>query len=159
MPKGTEVRRFECGTDCGPPTLSPDGKFITAYSWHHIIYSIHGFIQVWDVDTGKKRTMNPVLTACGCSMAFVPGSQSLATPQLDNTISFWDVASGREVRRLTFAEGAPCAFVFTPDGKTMIGGGPEHNPVVHMWDASTGKDLQHWDLTSLLKPGAPKKKK
>ena len=153
-----EVQRFECGCRCLTPTFSPDGKFIAAYSWHGIVFSIHGFIQVWDVDTGKKRDMNPALTACACSMAFVPASHTLATPQLDNTIPFWDVVSGREVRRLAFPQGAPCAFVFTPDGNRLIGGGPEPNPVLHMWDANTGKDLQHWDLTPLLKPGARKGK-
>jgi WD40 repeat protein len=154
--KGREVRRLECGSHCEAPTFSPDSRLVAAYGWHGIAYSNHGFIHVWDVDTGKKRDTNPALAATGCSIAFAPASQTLATPQLDNTIPFWDAASGREARRLTFPQGAPCLFVFTPDGKALIGGGPEHNPVVHMWDANTGKDLQHWDLTPLLKRGAPK---
>jgi WD40 repeat protein len=157
IPQGKEVRRFQCRSKCHWPTFSPDGKLIAAYSWHGLTYPYHGFVQVWDVDTGKERDINPVLAGTGCTIAFVPGSQTLATPQLDSTIPFRDVASRREVRRLTFQGGAPCAFVFTPDGKTLIGGGAEHNPVVHMWDASTGKDLQHWDLTPLLQPGVPKK--
>jgi WD40 repeat protein len=141
------------------PTFSPDGKLIAAYSWDGAINSPHAFIQVWDVDTAKRRDMNPALTACGGSIAFAPASRMLAATQLDNTIPFWDVASGREVRRLTFPEGAPCAFVFTPDGKALIGGGPEHNPVIHRWDANTGKDLQHWDLTPVLNARPPKKRK
>lgn len=158
MPKGREVHRFQCGSYCGPPTFSPDGKFLATYSWHGFVYNTHGFIQVWEFDTGKKRDMNSALTACGCSIAFAPGGQTLATPQFDNTIPFWDVTSGREVRRLTFPQGAPCLFVFTPDGKALIGGGPEPNPVVHMWDANTGKDLQHWDLTPLLKADTAKER-
>jgi WD40 repeat protein len=159
IPKGKEIRRLECGSYCEAPVFSPDGKLIAAYSWHGMIYSNNGYVQLWDVSTGRKRDTSPALTGTGCPIAFAPATQVLATPQLDNTIPLWDVASGREVRRLTFPQGAPCLFVFTPDGKTLIGGGPEHSPVVHMWDANSGKDLQHWDLTPLLKRGAPRESK
>src|SRR5208337_4677544 len=132
-----EIHRFECGSNCETPVFSTDGKFIAAYSWSGLAFHTRGFIQIWDVETGRKRAMNTVLTACGCSIAFAPSSQTLATPQLDNSLPFWDVVSGQEVRRLPFPNGAPCAFVFTPDGKALIGGGPEHNPVAHIWDANT----------------------
>src|SRR5208282_2572328 len=67
-----EIHRFECGSNCEAPVFSPDGKFIAAYSWSGLAFHTRGFIQIWDVETGRKRAMNTVLTACGCSIAFAP---------------------------------------------------------------------------------------
>ena len=158
--EGEEVHRFECGSKCAAPTFSPDGKFLAVHAWHGFVFATpDDHIEAWDVSSGRRQAFEPELTSWGCSIAFVPASQVLATTQVDNTIPFWDIASGRELRRIEFPNGAPCTFVFTPDGKELIGGGPESNPVVHMWDAKTGRDLQQWDLTSILESGEATKKK
>jgi WD40 repeat protein len=158
-----EVHRFECGGNCAGPVFSPDGKILAAVTWHGIWALARLFpIRFWDVDTGEKLADVPSAPWPGSSSAiFVPRSHTLAVREPDDTIAFWDAPSGREVRRLAFPEGAPAVFVFTPDGKALIGGGPETTPVLHMWDANTAKELQHWDLAGLfpqeMKVGKPER--
>jgi RNA polymerase sigma factor (sigma-70 family) len=50
-------------------------------------------------------------------------------------ITFWDAATGREIRRLP--KGARAA-VFTPDGRTLISSGDFE---AHFWDAAKGREL------------------
>ena len=88
-------------------------------------------------------------------MAFSPIGGILAVAGEDSVLRFWDLRSGREIRRLAFPQGAPCPFLFTPDGEALIGGGRGANPIIHMWDANTGKELRHWDLTRVLNGQQP----
>jgi WD40 repeat protein len=142
-----EVYRFRCRAWSSRPSFSPDGKFIAAGDRHGTIY-------LWDVDTGKERPVNPSRTACPGTVVFSPVGDILAAGgDGTNTIHFWDASSGREVKSLSFPQGAPCPFFFTPDGRALVGGGAEATPVVHMWDAETGKELQRWDLTPFLEQG------
>jgi WD40 repeat protein len=147
-----EVHRFDCGGGCAEPVFSPDGKILAVTTWHGVwAFSQRFSIRFWDVDTGEKLSDVPSAPWAGWSSAiFAPGSQTLAVREPDDTIAFWDGPSGREIRKLAFPEGAPAVFVFTPDGKALIGGGAEVTPVVHMWDANTGKELRQWDLSGLF---------
>jgi WD40 repeat protein len=137
-----EVHRFECNAYAYRPTYSPDGKFIAASDGH-------GKVHVWNVDNGKDSTAKPFRTWCRDSVVFSPIVDLVAATTDEHTVSFLDAEAGLEVKKLSFPEGAPCPFFFTPDGKTLVGGA-EGNPLVHMWDADTGKELRRWDLTSIL---------
>lgn len=145
-----EVYRYECGAMCSQPQFSPDGKLLAAVDGYRRIHA-------WDVNTGREHSLQQVRTARPYYLfdfCFV-GQTQIAAGE-DNAIRFWDVPSGREIRSLAFPQGAPRPFVFTPDGQAIVGGGLEANPVIHMWDATTGKELRHWDLTTVLNQGAPR---
>src|SRR5690348_7653787 len=56
------------------------------------------------------------------ALAFAPDARLLATGGTDRTVRLWDVASGREVRRLTGHKDAVCAVAFLAGGKTLVSG-------------------------------------
>ncbi len=145
-----EVHRFECHTFCYEPSFSPDGKFIATRDRHKLIH-------VWDVDTGQEHPLQQSHAQGAWFATFSPVGRTLAAVGDDNTMRFWEVPSGWEIRSLSFPQGAPYPFLFTPDGQAVVGGGAEAGPVVHMWDANTGKELQRWDLTPVLNGAVPQR--
>jgi RNA polymerase sigma factor (sigma-70 family) len=61
----------------------------------------------------------------------------------DGNIVYWDVASGREVRRLRATPGVIHALAITADGKTLASGSWGK---VFLWEVATGKLLSHEDV-------------
>ncbi len=67
-------------------------------------------------------------------------------------ISLRDAATGKQVRLLTCPSqevfpGQATAFsalAFTPDGKNLLTGGPDH--FLRVWDSATGSERQRWPL-------------
>src|SRR5262249_13619437 len=55
------------------------------------------------------------------------------------TVSLWDVATAKRITRFKVPSRAAFALTFAPDGKTLLGSGPE--PQVRLWDTATGKQL------------------
>src|SRR5262249_11395894 len=55
------------------------------------------------------------------------------------TVSLWDVATAKRITRFKVPTRAAFALTFAPDGKTLLGSGPE--PQVRLWDTATGKQL------------------
>jgi RNA polymerase sigma factor (sigma-70 family) len=74
------------------------------------------------------------------SVAFTPDGKSLASGGWDRVISFWDPATGKEVRRVEAPEHGVDAIAFSRDGKRLAGAGM--NGAVLLWDAATGKEIR-----------------
>jgi WD40 repeat protein len=134
--------------------FTPDGKtLISAGNGPSVCF--------WDVATGKEvRRLKDNLTGVA-QMALSPDGKRLATQALTrlmsadgggtwyngNRVRVWDVASGKEVRRLVLPSDSkeahphgPSFLAFTPDGKALVTDGPKQ--ALYLWDAETGKDLR-----------------
>jgi RNA polymerase sigma factor (sigma-70 family) len=85
------------------------------------------------------------------SLAFAPDGQTLATGTGTSagagSVTLWDVASGKAIRRLEGGVANPRALAFSADGKTLLSCGvikKDNNPrfsAVQASDTATGKQL------------------
>jgi len=55
-------------------------------------------------------------------------------------IHLWDVATGREIRRLAGHTGPVTSVSFSPDGKTLASGSWDYT--IRLWDAGTGNPIK-----------------
>jgi hypothetical protein len=79
----------------------------------------------------------------GLGLAFSPDGKTVATPVAGtngdpSTLNLWDVASGREARRIELpAQPGILGFVFAPDGRTLATENMDWT--VTLWEVASGK--------------------
>jgi WD40 repeat protein len=115
--------------------FSPDGK--TVASAPH-----RGMLRLWDAATGKEiRTFKGVAGDGTTPLAFSPDGKILATcsDHRSDTIRFWDVEKGTEIRPFGGHNAGISALAFAPDGKKLISGSTDQTSRV--WETATGKEL------------------
>jgi RNA polymerase sigma factor (sigma-70 family) len=118
------------------PFLSADGR--------RLALSGPSGITVWDIATAQEvRTVGDDSFGAG---RLSPDGRVLAAigPTSTNRLQLWDVATGRELRRLT-VKGSIVSFIFTPGGKTLItvqkdGDENESERTLVFWDVATGAE-------------------
>ncbi len=73
------------------------------------------------------------------SLAFSPDGR-LALSADGGTVRIWDLATGKEVRRLGERSGDAAVAVWSPDGRRVAAGGTARR--IRIWDAKTGELLK-----------------
>ncbi len=124
------------GGDIFSFALSPDGTILATGNRQ-------GGIPLWDVKTGKLIQKLQAKGRKECTaVAFAPDGKTLAAVERVNDdndiVSFWDVASGKELPRPKNDIHAFWKVVFAPDGKTLITGWCS---AICLWDLATGKEI------------------
>jgi RNA polymerase sigma factor (sigma-70 family) len=84
---------------------------------------------------GTARLRHGAETLCS---AFTRDGKTVSTSDAQGTIVYWDVLTGRAVRRIQASQGAVNALAVSPDGRTLaVGAGG----TIALWDVATGRQL------------------
>jgi len=81
-------------------------------------------------------------------VAFAPDGDTILTGSADKTARLWDVATGREIRRLECREDSVTSVAFAPDGRTILTGSNSFKPdrsitgTTQLWDAASGREIR-----------------
>ncbi len=137
--------------------LSADGRFVATGGLPNLPGAVpppDPWIRVWELTTGQEIAKLPAHENSVSGVALSPDGKLLASfrpnqpagrnrniyePQTqDPVIRIWDVAKGRELRRLEGHRGTVNAVVFTPDGRSVISAGEDATALV--WDVSDLRD-------------------
>ncbi|HEX3526887.1 MAG TPA: pentapeptide repeat-containing protein [Thermoanaerobaculia bacterium] len=80
------------------------------------------------------------------AIAWSPDGDLLATGE-GRLVRLWEVATGRELRRLTGHEGTVSAVAWSPDGRLLASA--SHDRTVRLWEPATGRERARlWGHTS-----------
>jgi RNA polymerase sigma factor (sigma-70 family) len=112
--------------------VSPDGKRV-------FVGCDDGRVRVCETASGKQVRSIEAHAKPVSAVAVSHDGKTLATGSWgDDTVRLWEVATGKEVRRLALPGGAG-ALAFSADGKALAAGnvaGP-----IRLWDLASGKEV------------------
>jgi WD40 repeat protein len=96
-------------------------------------------IHIWDLTAGQEiRTLHAAPGSAFNAVAFSADGRLLASGSWSNdrsrggTVSVWDVATGRELRRFSGHRESVNVVAFTPDGRSVVSGSDDATALV--WD-------------------------
>lgn len=117
--------------------FSPDGRTL-ATGIREVSGGKGARVQLWDVARIKEIKHFGNLPVY--SLSFSPDGKTVATGHGKGTISLWDVASGRESRRIEAHPRAVNSVAFSPDGKTLAS--CTFDGDISLWDVASGKRVR-----------------
>jgi RNA polymerase sigma factor (sigma-70 family) len=95
-------------------------------------------IRLWDV--ARVREIKHFGEMPVHSLNYSPDGKTLAAGNGDGTVSLWDVAGGRESRRIPGHRREVRSVAFSPDGRAVASASFDGD--LFLWDAATGKQLR-----------------
>jgi RNA polymerase sigma factor (sigma-70 family) len=117
--------------------FAPDGKTV-AMGRRDAPPGKAPMVRLWSTDTARE--VGRFGTQQVRALAYAPDGKAIATGNEDGSVTLWDVASGRELRRLAGHRREVNAVAFAPDGKVLASS--SFDGVLFLWDAATGKQLR-----------------
>jgi hypothetical protein len=142
---GEEVRRYEGATNfVYAVAFAPDGRHIAAGG-------VDRTVRVYELAGGQLVRVCDQQSNSVTNVAFTADSKYVLSSG-DNVIHVWDVATGKEARRIEGHSGQVPAMAISPDHKRLVTGGDDR--VIRLWDVAGGKELHqfkgHTDTVTCL---------
>jgi hypothetical protein len=146
LPGGAERAEAKTPEDTPPCTFvrfSPDGRRLASVHFTGDLVQQHHELRLWNVGPGGIREAARLFHSdehTGSSLeplhhlVFSPDGTKLATRAPRDRAVIWDVASGKEIRRLDIRG---LAVTFTADGRSLVS--VTRAGRVRHWDVDTGK--------------------
>lgn len=127
--------------------FSPDGKQALSGGWD-------GTVRLWDLATGQELQSVKANAQQVLCVAFAPdgsrvaaGSGSGWIPQNknmdDNFVQVWDLATGKELHRLTTDKETATCLAFSSDGNRLLAAS-RYGFSTRLWDLNSGTELHHF---------------
>jgi WD40 repeat protein len=91
---------------------------------------------LWDVPSGQRRAILPQ-SSWVTAVAFLPGSELIATGHDDGVVRVWDMDDGQLLREFRGYFRSVSALAFSPDGKRIISAGEDK--LILVWNFDTGE--------------------
>jgi RNA polymerase sigma factor (sigma-70 family) len=151
-----DILRCEIDRHPGRIAFSPDGTTLAVAALAELYYTrseTRGMrvvmiseafskpIVLWDVRTGRQLRQIDTGKHVVSRLVFSPDGRTLATINRENTITLWELVSGKE--RFSFpSSDEHTVLAFTPDGRALLAAG-ETSPIIHAYSVRTGKQLTH----------------
>jgi len=122
--------------------FTPDGKYIISnvYSKQKTV----PFINIYDANTGKKKTIISTKPEQYSPIAISPDGNLIAfVPNNKKTIGLFDITADKEINTVSDFSGHTDkikSLAFSPDGKMLVSGSADKS--VKLWDVATGKEIR-----------------
>jgi RNA polymerase sigma factor (sigma-70 family) len=129
-------------------SFSPDGHLLAVSGFGPVNAELSDRIyelRIFDVRAGQPKWSHIGRGEQACSLAFAPDGETLARAGW-KTVTLWNAKDGEPIRTLYPTKGTIFALTFTPDGRTLVGGGNIRTPdvnhragLVTLWNVATGR--------------------
>jgi len=122
--------------------FTPDGKYIISnvYSKQKTV----PFINIYDANTGKKKTIISTKPELYSPIAISPdGNLIVFVPDNKKTIGLFDITADKEIKTISGFSGHTDnikSLAFSPDGKIIVSGSADKS--IKLWDVATGKEIR-----------------
>jgi WD40 repeat protein len=163
---GKEVHQVK-GHANGPVALAfaPNGKVLASRGGSDNTIRLHDTVKgamLREIALpGEKMAANPgggigaIAGAGGQTMAFSPDGQTLVThltagpqtvfiqgkpaaTQTDDTLRMWDVATGKEIRKITLPQKGLVSLAWSPDGRVLAT--ENFDQTISLWEVASGRE-------------------
>jgi WD40 repeat protein len=136
---GKALAQFKLAELSQPPVMafSRDGRMLATPTLDKKSQPI----ELWDTAAGKKICGFEVNASGVTALALSPDGRILASGSQDSKVIILDVATGKELRRLTHpGSGVVYDLAFSPDGRRLAS--KAVNDGYRLWDTATGTELR-----------------